>query len=222
MKKKSSLSDLSYRKKLLHLAKFYKIKEIKENLLKRRLTNKQIELLLKKNHIVLPNLSSENSGIFSWHILYKSLAASLLLIFVFSSLPLMLNSSKNNEKKLVQTKNKVNTLIDIGIKEYKQSEEDKALLKKNLKEDSDNSVRLSASTLEEIFQSANYDLNVIRKTKKVKPIYISILPSELSKIEDSRIKNAERTLHARMTPFEREEAARWTGMYRFLLDEDYD
>ena len=43
---------------------------------------------------------------------------------------------------------------------------------------------------------------------------------ELSKIEDSRIKNAERTLHARMTPFEREEAARWTGMYRFLLDED--
>ena len=45
---------------------------------------------------------------------------------------------------------------------------------------------------------------------------------ELSKIEDSRIKNAEHTLHARMTRFEREEAARWTGMYRFLLDEDDD
>ena len=188
MKKKSSLSDLSYRKKLLHLVKFYKIKEIKENLLKRRLTNKQIELLLKKNHIALPKSSSEDFGIFSWHILYKSLAVSLLLIFIFSSLPLMLNSSKNNEKKLVQTKNKVNTLIDIGIKEYKQSEEDKTLLKKNLKEDSDNSVRLSASTLEEIFQSVNYDLNVIRKTKKVKPIYISILPSELSKIEDVKKK----------------------------------
>ena len=49
MKKKISLPELSYRKKLLHLAKFYKIVEVKKNLLKRRLTNKQIELLLKKN-----------------------------------------------------------------------------------------------------------------------------------------------------------------------------
>ena len=52
----------------------------------------------------------------------------------------------------------------------------------------ENTIRLEASTLNEIFKSANYDLDIIRKTKKVTPIYISVLPAEIGKIESTKEK----------------------------------
>ena len=50
MKKKENLLDPIYRKKLLQLARFYKVTDIKKQLIKnrRKLTNRQIELFLKK------------------------------------------------------------------------------------------------------------------------------------------------------------------------------
>ena len=52
----------------------------------------------------------------------------------------------------------------------------------------DNTVRLEASTLNEIFKSANYNLDEVRKTKRVKPIYISVLPAEINSIESTKEK----------------------------------
>ena len=52
----------------------------------------------------------------------------------------------------------------------------------------ENTIRLGASTLNEIFKSANYDLDIVRKTKKVTPIYISVLPTEIGKIESTKEK----------------------------------
>ena len=49
-----------------------------------------------------------------------------------------------------------------------------------------NSVRLSASTLNELFNDLNYDLKDIRSNKKVKPIEISLLPIELKNIESTK------------------------------------
>ena len=51
-----------------------------------------------------------------------------------------------------------------------------------LKDIDENTIRLGASTLNEIFKSANYDLDIIRKTKKVTPIYISVLPAEIGSV----------------------------------------
>ena len=51
-----------------------------------------------------------------------------------------------------------------------------------------NTVRLEASTLNEIFKSANYNLDVVRKTKRVKPIYISVLPAEINSIASTKEK----------------------------------
>ena len=49
-------------------------------------------------------------------------------------------------------------------------------------------VRLSASTLNQLFKDENYNLKDIRKNKIVKPISIDLLPSEIKLIENTRKK----------------------------------
>ena len=49
-------------------------------------------------------------------------------------------------------------------------------------------VRLSASTLNQLFKDENYNLKDIRKNKLVKPIAIDLLPSEIKSIENTRKK----------------------------------
>ena len=46
-------------------------------------------------------------------------------------------------------------------------------------------VRLSASTIEQLFKDTNYSLSEVRKSKKVKPIRLSLLPNEIKQIESS-------------------------------------
>ena len=49
-------------------------------------------------------------------------------------------------------------------------------------------VRLSAETINQLFKDTNYSLDVVRKTKIVKPIRLSLLPSEIKKIENTKKK----------------------------------
>ena len=51
-------------------------------------------------------------------------------------------------------------------------------------EEPSDSVRLSATTIEELFKSTNYSLEDVRKTKLVKPISLTLLPNEIKKIEN--------------------------------------
>ena len=46
-------------------------------------------------------------------------------------------------------------------------------------------ILLSAATIEELFKSTNYSLEDVRKNKLVKPISLTLLPNEISKIENS-------------------------------------
>jgi len=48
------------------------------------------------------------------------------------------------------------------------------------------SVRLSATTIEELFKSTNYTLEDVRKNKLVKPISLTLLPNEIKKIENTK------------------------------------
>ena len=61
MKAKKNLQDLPYREKLLKLARLYSIEEIQKKISNSRLTNKQIESLLKKNNVLV--LEFDNYGI---------------------------------------------------------------------------------------------------------------------------------------------------------------
>ena len=53
-------------------------------------------------------------------------------------------------------------------------------------EQPNDSVRLSAATIEELFKSTNYNLKDVRKTKLVKPISLTLLPQEMIKIENTK------------------------------------
>ena len=86
------------------------------------------------------------------------------------------NNSKNNLKKLL---------------EKNDSELDNIVNKKFLYEDilifdenPTDSIRLSAATIEELFKKNNYRLEDVRKNKLVKPISLTLLPSEIKKIEN--------------------------------------
>lgn len=191
MKAKKNLQDLSYREKLLKLSRLYGIQEIQKKISNSRLTNKQIESLLKKNNVLLPkNLINKKLNFILWTNFYKVLAVAAIAIGFFGAVPLLYKSgNKINIENLAQKK-------QISIYQKKE------LSKKNIKpeenfyipdefelEDIDeNTIRLGASTLNEIFKSANYDLDIIRKTKKVTPIYISVLPAEIGKIESIKEK----------------------------------
>ena len=191
MKAKKNLQDLSYREKLLKLSRLYSIQEIQKKISNSRLTNKQIESLLKKNNVLLPkNLINKKLNFIYWTNFYKVLAVAAIVIGFFGAAPLLYKSgNKINIENLTQKK-------QISIYQKKE------LSKKNIKpeenfyipdefelEDIDeNTIRLGASTLNEIFKSANYDLDIIRKTKKVTPIYISVLPAEIGKIESTKEK----------------------------------
>ena len=191
MKDKKNLQDLSYREKLLKLSRLYSIQEIQKKISNSRLTNKQIESLLKKNNVLLPkNLINKKLNFIYWTNFYKVLAVAAIAIGFFGAVPLLYKSgNKINIENLAQKKQ---------ISTYQKKE----LSKKNIKpeenfyipdefelEDIDeNTIRLGASTLNEIFKSANYDLDIIRKTKKVTPIYISVLPAEIGKIESIKEK----------------------------------
>ena len=50
------------------------------------------------------------------------------------------------------------------------------------------SVRLSASTIEQLFKDTNYSLKDVRKNKFVKPINLDLLPNEMKMIENTKKK----------------------------------
>ncbi len=191
MKAKKNLQDLSYREKLLKLSRLYSIQEIQKKISNSRLTNKQIESLLKKNNVLLPkNLINKKLNFIFWTNFYKVLAVAAIAIGFFGAVPLLYKSgNKINIENLAQKK-------QISI--YQKKELSKINIKPEenfyipdefeLEDIDENTIRLGASTLNEIFKSANYDLDIIRKTKKVTPIYISVLPAEIGKIQSIKEK----------------------------------
>jgi len=189
MKAKKNLQDLSYREKLLKLSKIYSIKEIQKKISNSRLTNKQIELFLKKNNVLLPkNLINKKLSFIYWTNFYKVLAVAAIAIGFFGIVPLFYKSgNKINIENLAQKK-------QVLIYQKKESSkknikpEENFYIPDELEDIDENTIRLGTSTLNEIFKSANYDLDIVRKTKKVTPIYISVLPTEIGKIESTKEK----------------------------------
>ena len=122
----------------------------------------------------------------------RTLLVSFLIMTFFSVSPVIIeftkktsfvssdfeNNSKNDLKKLLEKKN---------------SKSDNTLNQKFLFDDilmfdekPTDSVRLSAATIEELFKSTNYTLEDVRKNKLVKPISLTLLPTEIKKIENTK------------------------------------
>ena len=137
----------------------------------------------KKNNLVSENFKS----------LYYTSLVSVFLVFFFYITPLTLNfiSKIFSEKKIVLNESNKNFNKVLEGKEIESSEESDEVEFKNLYVDifdinisEQDTVRLSASTINQLFKDENYTLQDIRKNKLVKPIKIDLLPSEIKSIEN--------------------------------------
>ena len=124
----------------------------------------------------------------------------IFLIGIFSVTPFIIDFSKKkfNKNEIVLNNSSINFNRVLEGKEIQNN--------RNLKEDDEvdfkdlftdvfefdideqDTVRLSASTLNQLFKDENYNLKDIRKNKIVKPISIDLLPSEIKLIENTRKK----------------------------------
>tara|TARA_Y100000591_G_scaffold320709_1_gene334496 strand:+ start:814 stop:1977 length:1164 start_codon:yes stop_codon:yes gene_type:complete len=130
--------------------------------------------------------------------LYYTIASSLVLILIFFLLPLSINIKKELQvvKQSIENNSKIDFQKVLEGKPLNEKEDvDQILDTKNLFEDifsfdeiPTDTVRLSASTVRELFKDTEYDLNEIRKSKLVKPIKLSLLPEEIRKIENTKEK----------------------------------
>ena len=199
----------SYRKQLIQLAKLYGVVEIKNYFRSaKKLTTAQIELILIKNRIKLPiqrSLSRFSRFLFALSFkneyvkqLYYVLTVLIIVIGFFGGAPHLVkmynnvdyNSLKNEKETAKKKKDTINDILKKNqLSSYETEENNEfAFTNKQQKQEDiiENTVSLNASTIATLFEDYDYDLKKIRKGKKVKPFYISLLPKDLSSIESNQ------------------------------------
>ena len=158
-----------------------KLDQIKDFLLKKGLT------VIKKKKIIFLNKDLRS--------LYLTILCSIGIIMFSFVLPIILEFKNNTilASKEIENNSKSNfeKVLD-GEALQKSSEVDEGLNLKNLFDDvfkfddlPSDTVRLSASTIEQLFKETDYNLKDVRKTKLVKPVRLSLLPNEMKMIEST-------------------------------------
>ncbi len=173
--------NLQYRDQLLELSKLYKIEEVKSYInSKKKLTTSQIELILLKNKVRLPEHSYNKKKIaeikFKEQVLTNILVTCCLIVFIVSLLGV---------RPYIKT---VTSEIKFSYvaKEYKSNKKlfsEKKFKEKNL--DKDNKISLDTRITLNLFENLKYDLNNIRLGETVKPVYLSKLPPDLKNIKST-------------------------------------
>tara|TARA_B100000965_G_scaffold113925_1_gene94049 strand:- start:7371 stop:8501 length:1131 start_codon:yes stop_codon:yes gene_type:complete len=151
-------------------------------------------ILLKKGYIIdkkTPNSLNKNI-----HNFLLVGACGFFLIGFFSILPVLVKFYNKNfyTAEIIENKSKMNFEKVMSGKELDLSPEEKEKVSfKDLFYDvfdfddvSNDTVRLSAATLEQLFEETNYNLKDIRKNKIVKPIALDLLPKEIKFIESTK------------------------------------
>ena len=183
MKSKSIL----YLDQLLELGKLYKVDELKFYAKsKKKLTTSQIELILLKNKIRLPEQSYNKKKIaeikFKEQVVTNILITLFLITFVISLI------SVRPFIKTVTTEIKFTYVA----KEYKsnfKSEDYKKISKTELPNNKNNEdgnyIGIDTQITLNLFENLKYDLKSIRLGQSVKPVYLSKLPKDLKKIKST-------------------------------------
>jgi len=154
------------------------------------------KILLKKGYIIKKNSSLINLKPFKSF--NYTILASVILIFSFGIMPsvIKLSSKLLSSPLTVENNSKLNferVLDGKNLELNNKKEESDKLKVTDLFLDifefegvPDNTVRFSASTLEEIYKDNGFNLNEIRNKKIVKPVKIDLLPKEIKQIENTK------------------------------------
>ena len=118
--------------------------------------------------------------------------SSILVIGFFYIMPLIVNFANNNflNTKVFQNESKKILVYTLNTKNNIE-ENNEVLDERDLLTDifalndlENESVALSATTVEQLFKDTNYKLKDVRETKLVKPVLLTLLPNEIKMIED--------------------------------------
>ena len=119
--------------------------------------------------------------------------SSLVLVSFFYVLPILINFTDNNLNTKEYTNNSKKILAYTLNKKNKDKKESSSLNEEELLLDifslnnlENDSVRLNASTIKQLFEDTGYNLNDVRKKKLVKPVALTLLPQEIKMIENSK------------------------------------
>ena len=155
----------------------------------------KLKRFLSSQGIIVKKKTSFKFGFEKFKTLYLTGFSSLLIILVAFIIPLFSEISPKSAKniKINDSKKKFEKVLEGGDLESK-SKIDEGLDLSNILEDvfkfedevQQDTVRLSASTIEQLFKDTDYTLSKVRKSKKVKPIRLSLLPNEIKQIESSK------------------------------------
>ena len=180
--------NISYRDQLIELSKLYKIDEVKNYIRsKKNLTKSQIELILLKNKIRLPEQSYNRKRIaeirFKAQVITNMVLTACFLVFVISLISIRpYIKTVTNEMKYTYV-----------TKEYKSNFKSNKF-PKNLNTQDDNkklenhAVSLDTQITLNLFENLKYDLKKIRQGQPVKPIYLSQLPKDLNQLKNTKTK----------------------------------
>ena len=125
-------------------------------------------------------------------VLSRTFLSCLIIITIFFTSPIILEFTKDSSliTKGLENKSKHNFK---KLLNNQASNLDEELNNKFLFEDiiafdepQTDTVRLSATTIEELFKITNYNLEDVRKNKLVKPVELTLLPTEIKQIENSK------------------------------------
>ena len=164
-----------------------KTKKFNLNKIKKILTEKGFVIKKKKNNFFLNDFKS----------FYFTALFSFALILVSTLIPLSVNIKDdiNVSKSTIDNNSNVNFQKVLDGKSINQKSIDEGLDLENLFEDilsieevPTDTVRLSAATINQLFKDTKYSLDNVRKSKIVKPINLSLLPSEIRNIENTKKK----------------------------------
>ena len=173
-------------KKLKNLVVF-KNKKINLNSIKKILIDQGFTIKKKKTNFFLKDLKS----------FYLTAISSFGLIIIFTLIPLSVNIKEDIKvsKSTIDNTSNVNFQKVLDGKSINQKNVDEGLDLENLFEDifsieevPTDTVRLSANTINQLFKDTKYNLENVRKNKIVKPINLSLLPSEIRNIESTKKK----------------------------------
>ena len=158
---------------------------------------KELKKILSKQGIVIKRkpFSNINFRFDEFKSLYLTGIASFVIVMFSFIIPLSVDIdnqiASNKKSKINNSKTDFQKVLS-GENIDDKDKVDEGLDLSNILEDvfkfdelPEDTVRLSASTIEQLFKDTNYSLSEVRRTKKVKPIRLSLLPNEMKSIESS-------------------------------------
>ncbi len=154
----------------------------------------KLKKFLSSKGIIIKKKTTFKFGFEKFKTLYLTGLSSLFIIVISFIMPLLSDMSPQVAKnfKINDSNKKFKKILEGGELEN-NSKIDEGLDLSNILEDvfkfedlPEDTVRLSASTIEQLFEDTNYSLSEVRKSKKVKPIRLSLLPNEIKQIESSK------------------------------------